>query len=78
MTDQKLIKNYDTCLAHLANTAISLYLQNLPKLVDKLTVEVYGTVWEKYLEVLKGAGVSFEVFQSKLGYSRLKLNIFDR
>ena len=30
-----------------------------------------GTVGDKCLEVMKGTGVPFKVFQSKLGYSRL-------
>ena len=47
------------------------YLQEHPKLADDFTVEVYGTVGDKCLEVMKGTGVPFKVFQSKLGYSRL-------
>ena len=46
-------------------------LQEHPKLADDFTVEVYGTVGDKCLEVMKGTGVPFKVFQSKLGYSRL-------
>ena len=64
-------KNDDAFLAHLANPAIGLYLKEHPKLADDFTVEVYGTVGEKCFEVMKGTGVPFKVFQSKLGYSRL-------
>ena len=46
---------------------VSEYLE----LADDFTVEVYGTVGDKCLEVMKGTGVPFKVFQSKLGYSRL-------
>jgi len=50
---------------------VGLYLQEHSKLADNFIVEVYGTVGEKCLEVMKGTGVLFKVFQSKLGYSRL-------
>ena len=46
---------------------VSEYLE----LADDFTVEVYGTVGDKCLEVMKGTGVPFKVFQTKLGYSRL-------
>ena len=46
---------------------VSEYLE----LADDFTVEVYGTVGDKCLKVMKGTGVPFKVFQSKLGYSRL-------
>ena len=64
-------KNDEAFIAHLANPAIGEYLQEHPKLADDFTVEVYGTVGDKCLEVMKGTGVPFKVFQSKLGYSRL-------
>jgi len=31
----------------------------------------YGTVGDKYLEVMKGTGIIFSVFQTKLGFNRL-------
>jgi len=55
----------------LDNPAIGVYLQEHPKLADDFKVEVYGTVGDKCLEVMKGTVVPFKVFQSKLGYSRL-------
>ena len=64
-------KNDEAFIAHLANPAIGVYLQEHPKLADDFTVEVYGTVGEKCLEVMKGTGVPFKVFRTKLGYSRL-------
>ena len=64
-------KNDDAFIAHLANPAVGLYLQEHSKLADDFSVEVYGTVGEKCFEVMKGTGVAFKVFQSKLGYSRL-------
>ena len=64
-------KNDEAFIAHLANPAVGEYLQEHPKLADDFTVEVYGTVGDNCLEVMKGTGVPFKVFQSKLGYSRL-------
>ena len=64
-------KNDEAFIVHLANPAIGEYLQEHPKLADDLTVEEYGTVGYKYLEIIKGTSVPFKVFMSKLGYSRL-------
>ena len=64
-------KNDEAFIAHLANPAIGEYLKEHPILADDFTVEVYGTVGDKCLEVMKGTGVPFKVFQSKLGYIRL-------
>ena len=54
----------------MANPAIGEYFQEHPKLADDFTVELYGAVGDKCLEVMKGTGVPFMVFQSKLAYSR--------
>ena len=64
-------KNDDAFIAHLANPAVAEYLLEHPKLADDFSVEVYGTVGDKCLEVMKGTGVPFKVFKSKLGHSRL-------
>ena len=64
-------KNDEAFIAHLANPAVGEYLKEHPKLTDDLTVEVYRTVGDKCLKVIKGTGVSFKFFQSKLGYRRL-------
>ena len=64
-------KNDDAFIAHLANPAVGLYLQEHSKLADDFTVEVYGLLREKCLKVMKATGVAFKVFQSELGYSRL-------
>tara|TARA_B100000424_G_scaffold242216_1_gene210896 strand:- start:99 stop:488 length:390 start_codon:yes stop_codon:yes gene_type:complete len=64
-------KNDDAFLAHLANPAIGEYLKKHPILADDFTVEVYGTVGEKCLEVMVSTGVPFKVFQTILGFSRL-------
>ena len=64
-------KNDDAFITHLANPAVVEYLQEYPKLADNFTVEVYGSVGDECLEVMKGTGIPFKVFQTKLGYSRL-------
>tara|TARA_B100000214_G_C23832938_1_gene565079 strand:- start:415 stop:801 length:387 start_codon:yes stop_codon:yes gene_type:complete len=66
----EVYKNDEAFIAHLANPAVGEYLQEHPKLADGFTVEVYGTVGDKCLEVMKGTGVHFKVFSTKLGYSR--------
>ena len=55
-------KNDDAFIVHLASPAAGLYLQEHNKLADDFTVEVYGTVGEKSLKVMKGTGVAFKVF----------------
>ena len=55
----------------MANPAVGEYLKEHPKLADHFNVEVYGTIGDKCLKVMKGTGVPFKVFQSKLGSSRL-------
>ena len=67
----EVYKNDEAFIAHLANPAVGEYLQEHPKLADDFTVEVYGTVGDKCLEVIKGTGVPFKVFTTKLGYSRV-------
>jgi len=64
-------KNDDAFVAHLANPAVGVYLQEHSKLADDFIVEVYGTVGGKCLEVMKGTGIPLKVFQSKLGFSRI-------
>ena len=58
----EVYKNDEAFIAHLANPAVGEYLQEHPKLADDFTVEVYGTVGDKCLEVMNGTGVSFKVF----------------
>jgi len=70
-TWSEVYKNDEAFIAHLANPAIGEYLQEHPKLADDFTVEVYGTVGDKCLEVMNGTGVPFKVFTTKLGYSRV-------
>tara|TARA_B100000886_G_scaffold83524_1_gene54454 strand:- start:77 stop:220 length:144 start_codon:yes stop_codon:yes gene_type:complete len=47
----------------LANPAVGEYLKEQPKLANDFTVEVYGTVGDKCLKVMKGTVVTFNVFQ---------------
>ena len=67
----KAYKNNEAFIANLANPAVGEFLKEHPKLADDFTVEVYRTVGDKCLKVIKGTGVLFKVFQSKLVYSRL-------
>ena len=67
----EVYKNDEAFIAHLANPAVGEYLQEHPKLADDFTVEVYGSVADKCLEVMNGTGVPFKVFTTKLGYSRV-------
>ena len=67
----EVYKNDEAFIAHLANPAVGEYLQEHPKLADDFTVEVYGTVGDKCLEVMNGTGIPFRVFTTKLGYSRV-------
>ena len=67
----KLIKNDDAFLINVANPAVVAYLKEQPKIADDFAVYVYGTVGDKYLEVMKGTGVIFSVFQTTLGFNRL-------
>ena len=64
-------KNDEAFIVYLANPAVGEYLKEHSKLADDFTVEVYGTVGDKCLKVMKGTRVPFKVFQSKLGCSRL-------
>ena len=47
--------------AHLANPAVGEYVDH-PKLADDFTVEVYGTVGDKCLEVMKGTEFHLRFF----------------
>ena len=64
-------KNDDVFIAHSSNPAIEAYLKEYPKLDGDFTLEVYVIVVEKCLEVMKGTGVPFMAFQSKLGFIRI-------
>ena len=70
-TWSEVYKNDDAFLAHLANPPVGEYLAGHAELGDAFTVEVYGTVGDKCLEVMNGTGVPFKVFTTKLGYSRV-------
>ena len=56
---------------NVAYPAVVAYLKEQPKIADDFAVYVYGTVGDKYLEVMKGTGVIFSVFQTKLSFNRL-------
>ena len=64
-------KNDDAFLEHLANLEVAKYLKEHLKLAEDFTVEVYGTFGNHCLDIMKGTGVPFKLFKTKLGYSRL-------
>ena len=64
-------KNDEAFIIHLDNPAVGEYLKEHSKLTDDFTVEVYGTVGDKYLKIMKGTGFLFKIFQSKLGFIRV-------
>ena len=53
----------------MANPAVSEYLKGHPKIAEDFTIEVYGTVGDKCLEVMESTGVPFKIFKTKLGFS---------
>ena len=68
----EVYKNDDALLAHLANPALSVYLDAHAGLCDgTLNVEIYGTVGDKVIEAMNGTGVPYKIFKTKLGYSRV-------
>ncbi len=67
----EVYKNDEAFLSHLANPPVEEYLKRHAELGDSVTLEFYGTVGDKCLEVIKGTGVRFKVFTTKLGYSRV-------
>ena len=69
-------KNDDNFISHLANPAIGDYLQKHLKLSDSFTMDVYGKVREKCLEVMKWTDVTFKIFQSKLGLAYFNRILF--
>ena len=53
-------------LIHVTNPAVVSYLKEQPKIADDFAVDIYGTVSDKYLEVMRGTGVIFSVFPNKI------------
>ena len=68
----EVFKNDDAFLAHLINPPVGAFLEAHTLLCDgPLSIEIYGTVGDKVIEAMKGTGVPFKVFTTKLGYSRV-------
>ncbi len=66
----EVYKNDEAFTAHISNLAIGEYYQEHPKLAYDFKDEVYIAVGDIFLEVMKGTGVPFKVFTTKLRNSR--------
>ena len=68
----EVFKNDDAFLAHLVNPHIGAYLEAHAGLCDgDLSIEFYGTVGDKVIEAMNESGLTFKVFKTQLGYSRV-------
>ena len=67
----EVYKNDEAFLDHLANPPVGEYLQVHAELGDNFTVEVYGTVGDKFKAVMEATGLPLKIFERKLGCSRV-------
>ena len=68
----EVFKNDDAFLAHLVNPPVAAYLEAHAGLCDgDLSIEFYGTVGAKVIEAMNESGLTFKVFKTQLGYSRV-------
>ena len=68
----EVFKNDDAFLAHLVNPSVGAYLEAHAGLCDgDLSIEFYGTVGDKVIEAMNESGLTFTVFKTQLGYSRV-------
>ena len=68
----EVFKNDDDFLAHLVNPPVGNYLEAHAELCDgDLSIEFYGTVGDKVIEAMNESGLTYKVFKTQLGYSRL-------
>ena len=68
----EVFKNDDAFLAHLVNPPVGAYLEAHSGLCDgDLSIEFYGTVGDKVIEAMNESGLTFKVFNTQLGYSRV-------
>ena len=68
----EVFKNDDAFLAHLVNPPVGAYLEAHSGLCDgDLSIEFYGTVGDKVIEAMNESGLTFKVFKTQLGYSRV-------
>ena len=58
-------------LIQLINLALGVYLEAHAELGTDLSVEFYGTVGDKVIEALNATGVPYQIYKTKLGYSRV-------
>tara|TARA_E500000075_G_C6745173_1_gene200230 strand:+ start:188 stop:451 length:264 start_codon:yes stop_codon:yes gene_type:complete len=68
----EVFKNDDAFLVHLVNPHVGAYLEAHAGLCDgDLSIEFYGTVGDKVIEAMNESGLTFKVFKTQLGYSRV-------
>ncbi len=68
----EVFKNDDAFLAHLVNPPVGDYLEAHAELCDgDLSIEFYGTVGDKVIEAMNESGLTYKVFKTQLGYSRV-------
>jgi len=67
----EVYKKDDALLAHLANPALSVYLEAYAALETDLSFEYYRTVGDKVIKAINGTGVPYKIFKTKLGYGRV-------
>ena len=68
----EVFKNDDAFLAHLVNPPVGAYLEAHAELIDgDVGIEFYGTVGDKVIEAMNESGLTYKVFKTQLGYSRV-------
>jgi len=70
-TWSEVYQNDEAFIKHLNNPIIKEYLDKHNEYGDGFSVEVYGTVGEKCLNIMKGTGLPLKIFNTKYGYSRV-------
>tara|TARA_B100001093_G_scaffold385790_1_gene371658 strand:- start:156 stop:548 length:393 start_codon:yes stop_codon:yes gene_type:complete len=68
----EVFKNDDGFLAHLVNPPVGAYLEAHVELCDgDLSIEFYGTAGDKVIEAMNESGLTYKVFKTQLGFSRV-------
>ena len=63
--------NDEAFAAHVSNPPVQEYLQKHAELGDGFSIEVYGTVGDDCIKLMKSFGLPLKIYPSKLGYSRV-------
>ena len=62
-------KNDGALLAHLANPAVGVFLEDYAEQGTDFPVEFYGTVGDEVIEAINEKSFLYKIFKTKLGYS---------